>query len=131
VATPDAPAAPALVESVRNFEAAYRSKVTLWRQRLDRIRNDELRAVVWGAGSKGVTFLNALEVPHDVLPYVVDLNPRKHGRFVVGTGQQIVPPSTLRQYRPQWVVVMNAIYAAEIGQTLRELNVEAEALAAG
>ena len=66
-----------------------------------------------------------------MLPYVVDLNPRKHGRFVVGTGQEIVPPSTLRQYRPQWVILMNAIYAEEIGQTLRELNVNAEAVAAG
>jgi hypothetical protein len=72
--------------------------------------------VVWGAGSKGVTFLNVLEVG-ELIAYIVDLNPRKHLKYIADTGQQIVSPEFLLTYRPEVVIVMNPIYLEEI-QTL-------------
>jgi hypothetical protein len=81
---------------------------------------------VWGVGSKGVTFLNVMSAGHETVPYCVDLNPRKHGQFVVGTGQQIVPPAFLREYRPDLVIVMNGIYESEIRQACREYGVDCE-----
>jgi SAM-dependent methyltransferase len=127
-AAPDAPPAPVLAESVHRFGEAYRSRMTFWRERLDRLENE--RAVVWGAGSKGVTFLNTLSVSHVLFPYVVDTNPRKHGHFVVGTGQEIVGASILREYRPRVVIVMNGIYAPEISKSLGEMDVDTELVTA-
>jgi hypothetical protein len=83
------------------------------------------RTVVWGAGSKGVTFLNILPNSHQI-SYVVDINPRKHGMFVAGSGQKIVPPSFLVEYRPDVVVVMNAIYIDEIRRTMEDLGLSVE-----
>jgi hypothetical protein len=79
--------------------------------------------VVWGGGSKGVTFLNMLKAQHQI-EYVVDLNPRKQGKYVAGTGQKIVPPEFLWEYRPDIVIVMNPIYENEIRQMLNELAIE-------
>ena len=85
--------------------------------------------VAWGAGSKGNTFAN-LVARADVVPYVVDLNPRKHGMFVAGTGARIVPPEFLVQYRPDVVVVLNPVYEREIRQRLAGLGLSPSVLLA-
>jgi hypothetical protein len=64
----------------------------------------------------------------DAITYVVDINPRKHGHFVTGTGQQIVPPEFLQEYQPDVVIVMNPIYKDEIKKTLGQFGLSAELL---
>jgi hypothetical protein len=56
---------------------------------------------------------------------VVDINPRKHGMYVPGSGQQIVPPEFLKEYRPDAVIVMNSIYRNEIRSWTTALGVDA------
>ena len=68
---------------------------------------------MWGAGSKGVTFLNMIDSRYQI-EYVIDINPRKHGKYIPGTGQKIVSPEFLREYIPDIVIVMNLIYENEI-----------------
>jgi hypothetical protein len=77
--------------------------------------------VVWGAGSKGVMFLNHVQNRNGV-EYVVDINPQKQGMFVAGTGQQIVSPQFLQLYRPDVIVVMNVIYQKEIQEVTAGLG---------
>ena len=111
------------------FAEKFRQKVAWWRQTLARAAGNGRKIVVWGAGSKGVTFLNVLSAG-DIIPYVVDINPRKQGMFVAGTGQRIVPPSFLATYQPDIVIVMNANYKDEIQEKLREIPCEAEIMLA-
>lgn len=103
------------------FADRYRRKVEMWKRHLERMAQMGQRAVVWGAGSKGVTFVNTLQV-RDQIEYVVDVNPRKDGMYVAGTGQKIVPPEFLRDYRPEVVIVMNPVYKDEIQQRARHLG---------
>ncbi len=95
------------------FSRLMTAKLKAWRKRLEALRAQGQKAVIWGGGSKGVTLGNllALEV---WIPYVVDVNPRKQGRFVAGTGQHIVPPAFLATYKPDVVIIMNPLYTAEI-----------------
>lgn len=74
-----------------------------------------------------MTFLNTLKT-QDQIEYVVDINPRKRGRYVPGTGQQIVPPEFLRDYQPDVVIVMNPIYKSEIQQLIKSLGLTAKFL---
>jgi SAM-dependent methyltransferase len=80
---------------------------------------------LWGAGSKGVSFLATVEGTGDVAA-VVDVNPRKHGRHVPVTGQEVVGPEALAPLRPRAVVVLNPLYRDEIGAMLSRLGVDAE-----
>jgi FlaA1/EpsC-like NDP-sugar epimerase len=120
-------------EEVARYSAAfadrYRSKVRGWRHDLERIARAGQRAVVWGAGSKGVTFLNALETQGRIA-YAVDINPRKQGMYVAGTGQRIVAPEFLRDYRPDVVIVMNPIYEHEIREIVADLGATPELVCA-
>jgi 2-polyprenyl-3-methyl-5-hydroxy-6-metoxy-1,4-benzoquinol methylase len=61
----------------------------------------------------------------DGIGCVVDINPYKHGKFMAGTGHEIVAPDALRDYRPDLVVAMNPIYLDEIRDELHRLGVTA------
>ncbi len=113
-----------------DFNRAYRTKKSSWRRTLAELKEKEYRTVVWGAGSKGIMFLNTLNLSHRSIQYVIDLNPHKHGRFLTGTGQEIVPPEFLQTYLPQAVVIMNPIYQPEIKQTIQSMALTAEILLA-
>jgi len=116
--------------SIEGFDGRFRRKVAQWQQYLAALHEKSMRAVLWQAGSRGVTLLNALERSKRLVPYVVDINPRKQGRFVAGSAQQVVAPEFLRTYRPAAAIVMNAIYRHEIAQTLRALGVKTDLLIA-
>ncbi|HBB35048.1 MAG TPA: methyltransferase [Cyanobacteria bacterium UBA8803] len=106
-----------LTRDIADFTTKFQAKVEAWKQKLAQIARSGQRTVVWGAGSKGVTFLNILKL-QDSVEYIVDINPRKQGMYVAGTGQQIVPPAFLQDYQPDVVIVVNPIYESEIRQLM-------------
>lgn len=109
---------------VERFRRSFETLVSRWRDELDSIEKQGRRAVVWGAGSKGVTFLNLLDRGGQI-PYAVDISPNKRGKFVAGTGQEIVTPGFLKSYDPDDILVMNPVYEEEIASQLRQLGVGA------
>jgi SAM-dependent methyltransferase len=104
---------------VNCFAANYREKLAGWQATLQNIKKNKQRAVIWGGGSKGVSFLTALNVTDEV-GYAVDINPHKHGTFMAGTGHEIVSPEFLSSYKPDVVIVMNPVYRDEIQECLNE-----------
>ena len=77
--------------------------------------------MLWGSGSKAVSYLTTLGIT-DEIEYVVDINPHKRGKFLAGTGHEIVLPEFLVEYRPDAVIVMNPIYGDEIRKGLERLG---------
>ncbi len=80
---------------------------------------------LWRSGSKSVAFLTTLNI-HNEIRYVIDINPYKHGTYVAGTGQKIVAPDFLKEYKPDTVIVMNPIYHEEIRQDLNSMGLTPE-----
>jgi len=107
---------------VAAFAKKFGQKIHYWKHSLAQSFQRSEKVVLWGAGSKGVTFLNALPTRNQIA-YIVDINPRKIGRFVPGTGQQIVPPDFLSTYQPDRLILMNSNYLAEIQDTIAELGI--------
>jgi SAM-dependent methyltransferase len=110
---------------VSTFPARFDEKIRRWRQKLDWNKLEGRKVVLWGSGSKGVAFLTTLGIT-DEIQYVVDINPYRHGYFMPGSGQEIVAPEFLREYRPDLVVVMNSIYCDEIRQQMAEMGLQPE-----
>jgi SAM-dependent methyltransferase len=108
------------------FNDEYTKLRDTWQRHLQQFRNEGRSTVIWGAGSKTVMLLNNLDIDTDTVPYVVDRNPRKHNCYVIGTGQQIVAPESLRTLQPDTVLLMNPSYRGEVGAELRELGCEAK-----
>ena len=106
------------------FADQYQANVQAWRERLVNMARERRRAVVWGAGSKGVTFLNVLNDHAADIRHVVDLNPHKQGRYVAGSGQQVVPPDFLCTSPATDVIVMNPLYLDEITAAVRAMGLD-------
>lgn len=100
--------------------------VRRWRERLQEWKASGKRIALWGAGSKGVTFLNMLDSAG--VECVVDVNPRKHGKFVAGAGHEIKSPQVLGGQPCDVILVANELYRSEIVKTLHELKAPAEVL---
>ena len=116
-----------LASAVETFPARYARVLESWHCRLRELMNKSDRVVLWGAGARSVGFTSAVGAT-DQIPFVVDLNPRKWGHYLSGTGQEIVPPEFLRNYSPNAVIIMNAIYRNEIESCVRGLGLTPEFL---
>ncbi|RMH01022.1 MAG: methyltransferase domain-containing protein [Chloroflexi bacterium] len=116
-----------VLQDVSHFSTYYPLQISRWRRVLDEIQEKGERAVIWGAGSKGVSFLTTLKVT-DEIGYGVDINPKKKGTFMPGTGHEIVLPEFLQTYQPDVVIVMNPVYCDEIQADLERLGVSARLL---
>ncbi|MCG6868902.1 MAG: class I SAM-dependent methyltransferase [Gammaproteobacteria bacterium] len=129
-AVPESARAPEDLETLRAYADGFmdraRDKRVQW---LARVREgDPGKIVLWGSGSKAVAFLSLLdrEIP---VEYVVDINPHRQGSFMAGTGQRIVAPEYLQEYRPDTVTLMNPVYRGEVGRKLSEMGLEPELIA--
>lgn len=114
-----------LRNGVASFRTAYSDLVGKWRTRVAALNEAGGRAVIWGSGSKGVSFISNLALG-DELEAAVDINPNKWGKYMAGSGHQIVAPEALREIAPDLVVAMNPIYLDEIGGQLQELGIVTE-----
>jgi SAM-dependent methyltransferase len=65
-----------------------------------------LKVGAYGAAAKGNTLLNFAGVRPDLLPYVVDRNPRKQGRYMPGSHIPIVEEAYLQRKRPDRILVL-------------------------
>lgn len=124
VAVPDAHQSATVSLHAGLFAGQYSERVRSWQARLRDLQQARRTVVVWGGGSKGVTFLNVLGADRGI-DYVVDLNPHKQGKYVAVTGQRVVSPEFLRTVRPTDVIVMNPIYESEIADSVRALGLDA------
>ncbi|MFB3888921.1 MAG: class I SAM-dependent methyltransferase [Candidatus Bathyarchaeia archaeon] len=115
-------------EQVRNTVAKFADKTSTIIEenngRIARLLDQGKRVVVWGTGARGVTLLNTFKDQR--IEYAVDLNPRKQGMYVPGTGQRIVSPEFLRDHPPDFIVLANPSYEREIRDTVNNLGIETE-----
>ena len=65
-----------------------------------------LTVAAYGAAAKGNTLLNFAGVRPDLLPYVVDRNPAKQGKFMPGSRIPIVDEAHLQRHRPDRVLIL-------------------------
>ena len=72
----------------------------------------------YGAAAKGNTLLNYAGVRPDLLPYVVDRNPAKQGKFLPGCRIPIVDEAQLKLTRPDYVLILPWNLRAEVTHQL-------------
>lgn len=133
------------VEYARGFGRRYRDVIDRWTRELTAAFSDSAtpatpaapvvepagastpaaRVLLWGAGSKGVNFLNVID-PGPAVAGIVDLNPNKQGTFVPGTGHPVIPPERIPEASVNRVVLANALYLDEVKALLDKLGVRVE-----
>ena len=64
------------------------------------------RVVGYGAPGKGNTLLNYCGIRTDFLDFTVDANPYKQGKYTPGSRIPILSPDSIRQARPDYVLIL-------------------------
>ncbi len=89
---------------------SFQAKADQVRGRLLHFLQEQKRAgktvVAYGAAAKGNTLLNYAGVTPALLPYVCDAAPSKQGKYLPGSRIPILPPETLKERRPDIVLIL-------------------------
>lgn len=70
----------------------------------------------YGAAAKGNTLFNYAGIKPDLIPFVCDASPSKQGKFLPGSRIPILPPSALRENKPDIILIIPWNIADEIIQ---------------
>lgn len=93
------------------------------RELLDETHAAGKRTAAYGAAAKGVMQLNLAGLGSEQLLWVADASPHKQGRFMPGSGLEIVSPERIDQDRPERMLLLAWNWREEIAaQQARWLN---------
>jgi SAM-dependent methyltransferase/Zn ribbon nucleic-acid-binding protein len=117
-----------LAELIASFSERVEKLKESWRDRVRKVRHQGKRVVLWGSGSKAVSFLTSLGLDDEVSA-AVDINPYRRGHYMPTTAHRIIAPEELSAIDPGLVIAMNRMYTNEIINTVRGLGISAEVVA--
>lgn len=95
--------------------------IASWNRQIGMMVDSGRKVVIWPSSSKTVSFLTTLEIRAGI-EFAVDINPYRQGSFLAGTGQEIVGPEFLKDYRPDTIILLNPVYKSEIELMLKGLG---------
>ena len=64
------------------------------------------KVVAYGAAAKGNTLLNYCGIKMDLIQFVVDASPYKRGQFLPGSHIPVVDESRIKEYKPDYVIIL-------------------------
>lgn len=105
------------LENVLQLAASYKQHESVIFEKIAQLLEKKRlngNIAIWGAGAKGNTFLNLFDKEQTIINCVVDINPQKWGKFISGTGHEIISPENLIKRKINTVIVMNSNYFQEI-----------------
>ena len=114
-------AADDLESAVAQFSDMAARSIAAWKKLLHQTASMGRRSVLWGSGSKAVAFMSAVGNDAEI-EYLIDINPYRWGKFVPGSGKQIMPPEVILKHPPDLVIAMNPNYIDEISSSLSALG---------
>ncbi len=110
-----------LSKTVEGFNLDYQKLLRKSQVRIDNIKSNKEKVLAWGAGARAVTFFNLFNVKKEI-PYIIDINHKRHGKYIPGSGQKIVSPDFIVEYQPDLVIITNSTYAEEIKDHIHSLG---------
>jgi hypothetical protein len=104
----------------KTYDVDFDARTTEYHVMVSKYKN----LAIWGAGAKGSTFLNLVDKDATKVKCLIDINPKKQGQFLGGTGHPIIRPEDIHKYNIDTAIVMNENYLDEIKAIADPLNIK-------
>jgi hypothetical protein len=80
------------------------------------------RIAGFGAAAKGCIFLNASNIDHQILDFIIDDTNLKQGKFVPGTGLEVVSRDILKKEKIDYIVILAHNFKDYIIESLKDFG---------
>ena len=108
------------IETYLNFQKGFDNEVEKLKLLLNTINQNNKKIYIYGASTKGNTLLQYLNINSSQVPYAVERNLDKVGKFTPGTNIEIISEERMRENPPDYLLVLPWHFKEEIIQ--REEN---------
>jgi SAM-dependent methyltransferase len=105
----------------RKFASNREKKMNSVSNTLKILAQKEKPVFVWGAGAKGVTFVNLFDSQQKYISSLIDINPDKQGRYVGITAHEVISAEKIPAKCMGIIIVLNDNYLKEIKRHLKYL----------
>ena len=89
---------------------------------LNELITDNKTIFGFGAAAKGCIFLNSMNYDYKDIPYVIDDTDLKQGKFIPGTGIEIVSRDILKTESPDYILILAHNFKDYIMDSLRDFG---------
>ncbi len=103
-----------------NLETYVKFSERIWKLKhdlivlLQKFKAEGKKIVGYGAPAKGNTLLNFFKIGPDLLDYIVDKNPLKHGLYTPGMHIPVMPVEKIMEDKPDYMLILAWNFADEI-----------------
>lgn len=107
------------IHTYRAFAASVMNMKSGLVEFIDNARASRRRIVGYGAPAKATTLLCFCNIGIDKIPYIVDENPLKQGKYLPGVHIPILAPERLDQDTPDYILILAWNFVDEIMRKIR------------
>jgi SAM-dependent methyltransferase len=106
----------------KKFAINEQDLILKWREKVIELKKVG-KISVWGAGAKGVTFVNLIDPEKKLIDFIIDQNPKKQHKFLPGTGHSIIDYTEIPKNQIKNAILMNPNYRQEIISILEKKQI--------
>ena len=114
---------PSLQKHAKVFQSFVKNKEEKLKSKFKKLMKNG-NIALWGAAGKGVCMANTIDPKHEFIECLIDLNPKKWGKFIPGTGHEIINSTEIEKRKIKTAIVMNPNYYNEIKKLIKEQNLD-------
>lgn len=85
---------------------ATKRKIVIYKQFISRLHEKGNRIACFGAAAKGCVFLNSCDINWEIIDFIIDDTPFKQGKFVPGTGLEVVSREVLKGNNIDYILIL-------------------------
>lgn len=93
-------------EYVLKWGKRTHNKIEIFKEFIVGLMNQNKTIACFGAAAKGCVFLNTCGIDHTVVKYIIDDTPFKQGKFVPGTGIEVVGRDILMSNNFDYILIL-------------------------
>jgi len=104
-----------------NWGKEVKNYINFCHSELQKILNQNNTIFGFGAAAKGCIFLNSLSITDKEIPYIIDDTNLKQGKYIPGTGIEIVSRDFLKDNQPDYILILTHNFADYIIDSLKDI----------